>query len=485
MPIKAVLSLAFLFLFFGTNLSYSQSFRNEPFYSSDAVQKELEKKRIHKELERNWIAPAHFSKDSKKIFETECTQLETELGAIIDKKALFDDVLYPYVKGVHAKIVAANPNLPPTTVIVIAEAEPNAFSVGEGTLVVYTGLLAELENEAQLNFVICHEIAHFVLKHTLQQITGHIERFQSKEFQDELKKIQAAQYNQADLFESLVQKTQFKARYHNRVSERQADSLAYHLFIKTDANPNQAQRLMQLFQFIDEPLKDSLLRFGPHFGCDQHPYKQSWEKQRTSSVWASAINKQNTARQSLLDSLKTHPDALLRMNWLDSLALSLQVKPQPSGTNEAFGIRHISAIESVEAAYRDDNYDWAIYLALLYLKNYPESAYFKDVIALCVSELYTHSKNHTLSEVLAQTSPYHSPRYNQLLTVLNNLSLSDLLLVQECLQTAVSNNTEHGLFAKYAYAQVLENTAAVQQAKKNYLQHYPNGRFKQRLTSND
>jgi Zn-dependent protease with chaperone function len=482
MSIKATLSFSIFFLYLGCVVLFSQALRCEPFYGNNSTQKELEKKRIHTRMEEQWVLPAHFQKDSKKIFDTERAQLETELGTIIDKKALFDDVLYPYVKAVHAKIISANPSLPLTQVIVIAEATPNAFSVGEGTLVVHTGLLAELENEAQLNFVLCHEIAHYVLQHTIKQLTGHIEHLQSKEFQNELKKIQASQYNQFDLFESLVQKMQFKSRYHNRLIERQADSLAYHLFIHTDANPNQAQRLMQLFQDIDEPLKDSLLNFEPHFGCSKHPYKKSWEQQK-KSVWASAVSKQNVARQSLRDSLKTHPDALLRMKWLDSLATNHQVKTLTTTASEGLGIRRVSAIESVEAAYRDHDYDWAIYTALLHQKTYPEIGYFKDIVALCIGELYTHSKNHTLSDVLAQTSIYYSPRYNQFLSLLNNFSLSDLLLVRECLEANTSGNSEYGLFAKYLYAQISGDSAASQEAKKKYLQQYPDGRFKQNFSN--
>lgn len=473
-------------LLFSVSGLYAQDLRMEPFYpTNSALQKELEKKRIHSGIQKYWEAPAYFDKEGKQIFETECAQLENELGEIIDKKALFDDVLVPYVKAVHAKIIAANPGLPATNVVVVAEAIPNAFSTGEGSLMVYTGLLAALENEAQLNFVLCHEIAHFVLQHGKKQITQNIARIQSKELKDELKKVQAAQYNQADLFESLLQKVQFRSRYHNRVFELQADSLAYQLFIKTDADPNQAQRLMQVFQHIDEPLKDTLLSLERHFGCSHYPYKKSWENQKPVSTWANAIAKRDATQQPLADSMKTHPDALLRLKCLDTLAKTTQHQTKAFSPNENASIKCLGAIESVEAAYRDADYDWAIYLALLYQKAYPNCAYFKDVFALSLKELYINSKNHTLSEVLAQSSFYHSSRYNSLLALLNNLSLSDLLLIQGCLQGEISTNTEHGLYAKYTYAQISGDTQASQNAKKEYLQKYPHGRFKPKLAEND
>lgn len=483
---KKLLLFGCFLAFFCCAVLSAQDLRREPFYHANiASQKDQEKKRIHTGIQKYWQAPAYFDKEGKQIFETESTQLENELSEIIDKKALFDDVLLPYVKAVHAKILAANPGLPPTNVVVVAEATPNAFSTGEGSLMVYTGLLAALENEAQLNFVLCHEIAHFVLQHGKKQITQNIARLQSKELKDELKKVQQAQYNQADLFESLVQKVQFRSRYHNRIFERQADSLAYQLFIKTDADPNQAQRLMQVFQHIDEPLKDTLLRLERHFGCSHYPYKKSWESKKPVSTWANAIAKRDAAQQPLADSMKTHPDALLRMKWLDTLAKTTQHQTSAFSPNENASIKCLGAIESVEAAYRDADYDWAIYWALLYQKAYPECAYFKDVFALSLRELYINSKNHTLSEVLAQSSFYHSSRYNALLALLNNLSLSDLLGVQGCLQAEISTNTEYGLYAKYAYAQISGDTLARQNAKKEYLQKYPHGRFRSKLLEND
>ena len=101
------------------------------------------------------------------------------IAAVILETALFDDVLFPFLKSVHAKIVAANPDLAATAVILTSEPVPNAFSVGDGTLVVYTGLISELDNEDQLAFVLCHELAHYALHHATRQLVQEIERFQS------------------------------------------------------------------------------------------------------------------------------------------------------------------------------------------------------------------------------------------------------------------------------------------------------------------
>jgi hypothetical protein len=50
---------------------------------------------------------------------------------------------------------------------------PNAFATANGVVCVHTAMLSGVENEAQLAFVIGHEIAHATEKHTLRQMEFH------------------------------------------------------------------------------------------------------------------------------------------------------------------------------------------------------------------------------------------------------------------------------------------------------------------------
>jgi predicted Zn-dependent protease len=45
---------------------------------------------------------------------------------------------------------------------------PNAFALPHGALYVHTGMLARMENEAQLAAVLSHEISHIIHRHTIQ-----------------------------------------------------------------------------------------------------------------------------------------------------------------------------------------------------------------------------------------------------------------------------------------------------------------------------
>jgi predicted Zn-dependent protease len=74
-----------------------------------------------------------------------------------------------YVNRVASKLI---PDSARTSVgfriLVLKHPIPNAFALPHGVLYVHTGMLARMENEAQLAAVLAHEISHVIRRHTLQ-----------------------------------------------------------------------------------------------------------------------------------------------------------------------------------------------------------------------------------------------------------------------------------------------------------------------------
>ena len=54
--------------------------------------------------------------------------------------------------------------------------EVNAFATGQGMVFVNLGLVAQAENEAQIAFVLSHEIIHYFRSHTLEELVGRRKR---------------------------------------------------------------------------------------------------------------------------------------------------------------------------------------------------------------------------------------------------------------------------------------------------------------------
>jgi beta-barrel assembly-enhancing protease len=111
-------------------------------------------------------ADAHYgeSEDEQRLI-SDADRLEAEMRA---KGVIFEDrELVAYLERVAA------PLFPPSTggarfhFIVLRDPTMNAFALANGGIVVHSGLLAALQNEAQLAMVLGHEIAHTDYRHQL------------------------------------------------------------------------------------------------------------------------------------------------------------------------------------------------------------------------------------------------------------------------------------------------------------------------------
>ncbi|MBK8192650.1 MAG: hypothetical protein IPK76_05450 [Lewinellaceae bacterium] len=222
----------------------------------------------------------------------------------------------------------------------------------------------------------------------------------------------------------------FKSRYHRRDLERQADSLAYRMFLKTNYAPGQAQRLCALFETIDEPLRDSSLNLETHFGCARHPFQADWLEKAKGSVWADAQALNAAANKCRIPA--HHPDWRNRMQWLEEMAqqLSAGASPETVSGDPYAPIRYLSILESVDAWFSVERRDKALFYAVQYQQVYPDCSYFKEMEALALNGLYTHLKDHSLADVLSQSASDNPGKYNRFLDFLNNLRLKDLLALQ-------------------------------------------------------
>lgn len=96
-------------------------------------------------------------------------------------KMLPSDEVQQYVRRVGESLIPASqkdladgdPNKFPFQFFVVEKNAPNAFAVANGTVVVHSGLFRAVENEAQLAFVIGHEIVHATQEHTIRQFDFH------------------------------------------------------------------------------------------------------------------------------------------------------------------------------------------------------------------------------------------------------------------------------------------------------------------------
>jgi Zn-dependent protease with chaperone function len=125
-------------------------------------------------------APAAAEADETALWE----KARKDLESFLDSRAHFKDAaLETYLADRVARLAPPMAEGGPVLrVLVLADVERNAFALPDGTIVVALPLLVAFENEAQLAFVLAHEIVHVARRHSLLSArydaltASHVER---------------------------------------------------------------------------------------------------------------------------------------------------------------------------------------------------------------------------------------------------------------------------------------------------------------------
>src|SRR5258706_2204376 len=118
---------------------------------------------------------------------------------------------HAYLQSITQKIIAANPELKGTDARVVFSRDwwPNAVSMGDGTIAINAGLVIYMNNEAELVFVLCHELSHYYLGHTQKAIKKYVETISSDAYQSELRRLSKTTYGANKQLEELAKSMSF------------------------------------------------------------------------------------------------------------------------------------------------------------------------------------------------------------------------------------------------------------------------------------
>lgn len=142
------------------------------------------------------------------------------------------DELFPEFKGAVRVRTVNNPDL-------------NAFALPNGSIYIHLGLLARLENEAQLAAVLAHEGAHFVYRHGHQRAQSHKT---GAAFALGLSMIGGAA-GVGDIAGLLGQMAIYSSTYgFSREHEREADRVGFERMVRLGYDTDQGARVFELLR---------------------------------------------------------------------------------------------------------------------------------------------------------------------------------------------------------------------------------------------
>lgn len=240
----------------------------------------------------------------------------------------------------------------------------NAFTTNSGIIFLTTGLVARLENEAQLAFVLCHEMVHYKNAHVL---TGFLNNGKIDKKAGVIK-----------LFE--MQQRQLEKLSFSRDLELEADAEGMLLFKESGYSPWQAIEALRLIEQNETPFYTSA---------------PAWDVlEGAHIIIPDSIKKKNvqpcTIEVDQNDSISTHPNTLKRIAKLDDLNLSQDT------TNKLFlysqvefeTICALAKLEVIRQNLIQTQYDFALYEALNMAATYPNIPFLKKAILKSLYQMY-------------------------------------------------------------------------------------------------
>jgi hypothetical protein len=287
-------------------------------------------------------------------------------------KLIFNDPVSQYVNKVADEVFKSEPAMRKQLQIFIVKSDVvNAYCFDNGTILVNLGLIAQLDNEAQLAFILAHEASHFVKKHSLESYiykNGRRERFTTNVDWDEYK------YNQESELEADIQGVKyFKQSNYSYKGITGAFGVLKYSYLPFDE-----------IVFDKTFLEDSNLVFPGEYFLKQ----------------TAAIKKE----EDYDDSKSTHPNIKKRKEAVGKELGEFSDEGREKflvNQNEFYKTREMARFELCKIGLLDRDYAACIYSCYMLLKKYPNNEYLKT------------SLGKALFEVAALKSPenwhYHQP----------------------------------------------------------------------------
>lgn len=360
----------------------------------------------------------------------ELNKIYKELGKnfsekVKDKDFVFNSVFDTKVKELIERLRKNNPEIPQNLKILVAKDNtPNAYCFADGTFVINMGLFNWLNNDDQLAAVISHELGHKISDHTLKTFLGLINENQTDRLV--VQNIKSTKENRNKRAFDVLKNRIYKKGAQNRMQEIQADSLGYVLFKNSDFKQIEFVNALKRLEDFDtiSPRTLKVETYKKFFNLPTQEFKDRWLKKEDFSLY----NYNHFNNKLNKDSLKSHPEVVLRINHLKKIFPELKAEIKDEKASESYAkIEKIARMETLPNFYHSEDYGVGIYASLQFLQDEEEEKYYKSWLGKCFAKIYEARKNYNLNRYLDRVDPKNqSESYQQFLNFMWNLSLDEI-----------------------------------------------------------
>ncbi len=369
--------------------------------------------------------PSSNSKDYKMVYEDRFKGIESFLKS---SRAVTDPAANQYLQSVVNKITEANPELKSLQLRVVFSRDwwPNAYSMGDGTVAVNAGLMIYLNSEAELAFVLSHELAHFYLDHSGKGITKYVETVNSEDIKKEIKRLSKQEFQVNKQFTELLKLIKFDNLRHSRANEAEADRYGWKFMKNTGYDCRGIISTLQILDQVDDTVFYPRLKLAETLNPPAYPFQKKWIE-KESVLFGELKEDDSPLTRKERDSLKSHPDCSQRIAMLQD-----SVNNHPGGKlfladeNKFNELKKSFIPEFTEELYREDNLGRHLYFVLLQLQHDPQDKLAAYQVARCLNLLVDNQLIHKMGTLYEGESRYYPADYNMVLRMLTRIRLDDL-----------------------------------------------------------
>jgi Zn-dependent protease with chaperone function len=278
-------------------------------------------------------------------------------GFLASGTVLFNDEVSLYLGNVLDEVLKSNPDLRKKIRIYAAKSTlVNAFTTNSGHIFVNLGLLARLENEAQLAFVLSHEAIHFQKQHVMNAYVANIEMDQGRGDYRKLK----------------VNEKDFAKSSYSKELEAEADLFGADIYAASAYAKDSVERIFDILKWADLPLMYTTFDKSV-FEAGAYVFPDSFLIEK---------GKELDINEDYDDSALTHPNIKKRKESVGAKfrsgtgGVDFKISKQ-----RFYNVRKIARYELCRSLLLEHRYVEAVALALSLQKENPRSSYLRESIA--------------------------------------------------------------------------------------------------------
>ncbi len=316
-----------------------------------------------------------FDKRAKRQFYLENSFRLREL--LHSGKILFNDPVGVYVNQVADRVLAHDPALrKQIRNYVVKSPSVNAFATNSGMVFINLGLIAQLETESQLAFILSHEFTHYLKKHVVNQYV-------------EDQKIDAGRnvYRSLSGDEKLLSRNNY-----SKELETEADLHGLEIFLKSDYSTRKLKGVFDVMQFDYLPFDDVPF---------EKSFLESQNLQLPPSYFLEKVKSISPPKDED-ESKSTHPSIEKRRGYiLDKISSQTEThKKDYLVSEEAFLKARKAARYDLSSIYLANlQYEKAFYNSYLLLREMPGNQYLQKIVAKSLYGLTKYANEDDFNKV--------------------------------------------------------------------------------------